>query len=271
MPPKGQQLPAQQTPLQPQQLPVQRAQQSAARRPPPRMPMPVDAAAAACPPGLEYLCVLDQLVIKQQIELFEVLVGFETQNKYLACNNQGQSVYYMVESSDFCTRCCISDARCFQMFVVDNQCRAVMRFVRPLRCESTFRNCCFCCLLQDMQVETPPNQLVGSVREVCSVCQPTFHVCDTSGKPVLRVQGPVITTSCPGAMDVKYKILTLNGKEIGIISKLWGGVLKEMLTDADTFSVTFPVDLDVRVKACLIGCAMLFDYMYFETDAQDRS
>ena len=37
---------------------------------------------ANCPPGLEYLLHVDQLLIKQQVELLEAFTGFETANKY---------------------------------------------------------------------------------------------------------------------------------------------------------------------------------------------
>ena len=33
----------------------------------------------------------------------------------------------------------------------------------------------------------------------------------------------------------------------------------------------FPMDLDVRCKATLIGCAFLIDYMFFEKKANNES
>lgn len=35
-----------------------------------------------CPRGLEYLASIDQLLVQQKVELFEVFTGFETNNKY---------------------------------------------------------------------------------------------------------------------------------------------------------------------------------------------
>ena len=46
-------------------------------------------------------------------------------------------------------------------------------------------------------------------------------------------------------------------REVGLIRKDWSGVLKEVFTDADNFSVIFPVDLDVRLKALLVGALFL--------------
>ena len=48
-----------------------------------------------CPPGLEYLTMIDQLIIKQKTEMMEAIagvmdVGFETANKYKIKNVLGQ-------------------------------------------------------------------------------------------------------------------------------------------------------------------------------------
>ena len=62
-----------------------------------------------------------------------------------------------------------------------------------------------------------------------------------------------------------FKISTSDGgQEIGVISKRWGGVAKEVFTDATTFRVTFPLDLEVKAKAILFGAAFLIDFMFFE-------
>ncbi|KHJ80049.1 hypothetical protein OESDEN_20286 [Oesophagostomum dentatum] len=42
--------------------------------------------------------------------------------------------------------------------------------------------------------------------------------------------------------------------------------MQEMLTDADTFSATFPLNLDVNVKAGLLAATFLIDFLYFEDE-----
>ena len=44
---------------------------------------------------------------------------------------------------------------------------------------------------------------------------------------------------------------------MGKISKQWAGLLREAFTDADYFGITFPMDLDVRMKAVMIGACFL--------------
>lgn len=45
-----------------------------------------------CPPGLEYLTLIDQLLVKQKIRLLEVFTGFEQNNKFEVKNALGQNV-----------------------------------------------------------------------------------------------------------------------------------------------------------------------------------
>ena len=52
----------------------------------------VPAGAGSCPQGLEYLTLVDQVLIKQVVELLEVVTGWETNNKYKVLNKMGQQV-----------------------------------------------------------------------------------------------------------------------------------------------------------------------------------
>ena len=44
---------------------------------------------------------------------------------------------------------------------------------------------------------------------------------------------------------------------VGMISKQWSGLAKEIFTDADNFGVTFPLDMDVKTKATMLGAVFL--------------
>lgn len=45
--------------------------------------------------------------------------------------------------------------------------------------------------------------------------------------------------------------------KIGKISKQWTGLLREAFSDADNFGIQFPLDLDVKMKAVMIGACFL--------------
>uniref|UniRef100_A0A8R1I7W1 Phospholipid scramblase n=1 Tax=Caenorhabditis japonica TaxID=281687 RepID=A0A8R1I7W1_CAEJA len=62
-----------------------------------------------------------------------------------------------------------------------------------------------------------------------------------------------------------------NGAVVGAITKKWGGCCREAFTDADTFMVGFPGDLDVKLKGVLLGATFLIDFMEFEQKSQNRN
>ncbi|GFO39079.1 phospholipid scramblase [Plakobranchus ocellatus] len=49
------------------------------------------------PAGLEYLSSVDQLIVKQEVSVFEVLAGFEAKNKYRILNSLNQQAYWAFE------------------------------------------------------------------------------------------------------------------------------------------------------------------------------
>jgi len=224
-----------------------------------------------CPPGLEYLTMIDQLIIKQKLEMLEAVAGvmgygLETANKYKIKNVLGQNVYKAVEDSECCTRIICGPLRSFDMIIKDNADREVIHLNRPYRCQS----CCFPCCLQSLEVSSPPGTTIGFVDQKWTCIKPKFDIKDGDGNVALVIVGPWCTYSCAG--DVEFKIMTPDESvEVGRISKQWTGLLKEAFTDMDNFGITFPMDLDVRCKATLIGAAFLIDYMFFEKKANHES
>ena len=102
-----------------------------------------------------------------------------------------------------------------------------------------------------------------------SMCIPQFVVKDCNDEVALRIEGPLCTFSICG--DVEFKVLSPDGStEVGKISKQWSGLLREGFTDADHFGISFPMDLDVRMKATLLGALFLIDFMFFEKKGNEE-
>lgn len=137
--------------------------------------------------------------------------------------------------------------------------------------------------------------MLGYITQSWSLLRPLFKVKNAAGQTVLRIevnnahrilastssklashfqcqvdppinndynrfsllQGPVCTFSLCGS-DVKFKVMSRDSTvQVGTISKQWSGLLNELLTDADHFCVSFPMDLDVNIKAVLLGAVFL--------------
>nr|XP_037268323.1 phospholipid scramblase 1-like [Rhipicephalus microplus] len=218
------------------------------------------------PPGLEYLGMIDQVIIKQKVQLLEVFTGYETANKYSIKNSMGQDIFFAVEDTDCCTRNCCGPIRPFGIKVLDNFKREVMYIERPLRCDT----CWFPCCLQTLEVMAPPGTTLGYVVQEWSIIYPRFRIENAMHEAVLRIEGPACRWSCCGS-DVVFHVLSKDGQtQVGRISKQWSGLLKEAFTDAENFGISFPMDMDTSIKGVLIGAAFLIDFMFFEKTANQE-
>ncbi|XP_015587207.1 phospholipid scramblase 1 [Cephus cinctus] len=217
-----------------------------------------------CPAGLEYLMALDTIFVEQQIDRLEALTGWEKLNKYMVKDARGQVIYRVKEESSACSRCCFGNMRPFDMKIVDSSMREVIRLSRPYRFDS-----CLCpCFLQEMDVFTGDTKL-GSVVQNWSPFYPSYSINDLSENTILTIEGPMCIF-CP-CYDVNFKVLSSDGKhQVGRISKKWSGFVQELFTDADIFGISFPIDLDVKVKALLLASCLLIDFMYFENSGIAR-
>ncbi|GFS84554.1 phospholipid scramblase 1 [Nephila pilipes] len=225
---------------------------------------PVPTERPVWPRGLEYLTMIDQLLVHQKSDNLEASLSFETKNKYTIKNNLGQKVYTAKEDTGCCTRNCCGSARPFDIIIKDNAFFEIMHLKRDLRCSS----CCCPCCLQLLEVSAPPGRVFGRVVQEWSILTPKFRIENASGETVLRIEGPCCTFSI--CSDVELEVLSTNGVKVGKITKQWSGLLREAFTDADYFGITFPVDLDVQTKAILLGALFLIDYMFFESAGDNK-
>ncbi|XP_053456343.1 phospholipid scramblase 1-like [Nycticebus coucang] len=221
--------------------------------------MPAPPRPLNCPPGLEYLSQIEMILIHQKLEVLEVITGFETNNIYEIQNSFGQRIYFATEDTPFCTRLCCGPSRPFTLRITDNMSREVITLERPLRCTS----CCYPCCLQELEVQAPPGIPVGYVTQTWHPYLPKFLVQNEQREDVLKISGPCIPCSC--CADVDFEVTSLDEKTVvGTITKKWSQMFREVFTDADNFAVQFPRDLDVKMKAVMLGACFLVDFMFFE-------
>eukprot|EP00057_Strongylocentrotus_purpuratus_P028789 XP_011683263.1 PREDICTED: phospholipid scramblase 1 [Strongylocentrotus purpuratus] len=225
------------------------------------MPAPQVAAPQGCPPGLEYLTQVDQLLVHQIVELFEMFTGVEMANRYAIKNSLGQQVYFAHEESGFCMRVWFEYQRGFIIHITDNSQQEVMRLVREFKCCAG----CGCCANSDscsfeVKVEAPVGNVVGYVKQSQYYLGPKFDILDAERRPVVKIKGPYCM-----CQDIEFDVFTGDmATTIGKVFKHWPGCYKAAWTDADNFGVTFPADLHVNVKATLLAAVFLIDFMFFE-------
>ncbi|GFO35015.1 phospholipid scramblase [Plakobranchus ocellatus] len=72
------------------------------------------------PAGLEFISTVDQLIIKQEVSVFELVTELEAKNKYRIMNSLNQQAYWALEESECCNRIWCGPERGFIFHIVDN-------------------------------------------------------------------------------------------------------------------------------------------------------
>lgn len=143
-----------------------------------------------CPQGLEYLTIIDQLFVKEQIH--EQIATFDRNSKYTITNYIDQVVYIAAKENNCCA------GLPFSVEIKDPYKRqTVLCFSRPaLDCDLSsypFWEC-----------RAPPenfNNHIGTVEQEWSILT-TFSIKNETGVAVMQIEGPFVNT----CGDVEYKV-----------------------------------------------------------------
>ena len=194
---------------------------------------------------MQQLTAAPTLIVQQKKEWAEILVDFESRNKYAVSHASGQQLYWAAEESSLLARMVLHALRPFKIHLFSMSGQPVMNIVKPFRF-----------YFHEAEIYDAAGRLLGGVKREFSILTKKFTITDPSGGTLYDVCAPVLH-------PWTFK-LSKNGAEDGAIVKQWSGLAKETFTDADNFSVTFPQDADTDKKAVLLGALFLIDMVYFE-------
>ncbi|RLA67149.1 MAG: scramblase [Epsilonproteobacteria bacterium] len=189
------------------------------------------------------------LFIHQVKEWAEILVNFETRNKYKVIDENGTPVGFMAEEAggffDSIKRMIFRSHRGFKISLFNVSKEQVMTFKRP-----------FFWFFSDLTVFDSNNLVLGHIYRRFGFIHKRYDLVTSSGEVFGKISSPMWKLWT-------FKIMDSKDREIGEISKKWGGILKEAFTDADKFGVSFE-HLDDQKKAIAFGAAISIDFDFFE-------
>jgi len=219
----------------------------------------------------------DKVFIKQPIRskefLMEMFCGCEMSNFYQVLlpdeqNNTMLPLFDLKEDSSFCMRQCCGANRSLVLNAVypgteDDATPPLFYIDKPYR-----MGCCCCsskqCAGRNYMEVFVGGAMVGSVQEQCLCnCRVAYNVCDANDEVLCTLNRCACFCEC---MDVGFDILTPDGEETGQkVTKVFGGVLKEMFTTNDQFMVEFPEFMKTTQRKLLLVCAaMMVEFRHFE-------
>lgn len=184
---------------------------------------------ADCPPGLECLISVDQVVI-----------GFGQGNKHSVNNIRGQKLFYVLDGSNCCVRHFCCNCKSFKMELLDHYGNVLIDMQRSSAC-----------CLPEMRVYAPLGTCIGRVKQTSALLRKSYAVYDAQEQLQLIVKG----SSC--TQPEEHKILQEQGEPVGRMSKAWADLDRILFGKQTLVGVSFPLNLDVRLKTNLIGACFL--------------
>ena len=195
---------------------------------------------------MQRLASISGLVVGQRKEWGEILTGFETKNRYAVSDLSGNRLYLAAETGGaILLRWFLKALRPFTIAVVGDDGQPALRIVRRFRF-----------YFHRAEVLDAQGRLLGVIERRFSLLRRNYSVLGGSGEEMFQLFGPILH-------PWTFRILK-NGVDCGKISKKWSGLLKEGLTDADNFGVSFPADWDAKLKAVALGAVFLVDFVHFD-------
>lgn len=186
------------------------------------------------------------LVVSQKKEWGEILTGFETKNKYVISDDQGNMLYRAAEEGgSFLVRAFLKGLRPFEILVLDQTNQILLKVNRPFRF-----------YFHEVTVSDHQGRVIGSLKKQFTILRRKYSVLDEQGVEKFQLDGPLLR---PWTFLIKS-----GDTEYGKITKKWSGLLKEGFTDADNFGVVFPEEWDIKLKALFLGAVFLIDFVHFE-------
>ncbi|XP_052405323.1 phospholipid scramblase 2 [Carassius gibelio] len=209
-----------------------------------------------CPSHLETLTMMDQLfVYKEQTTeetLAEVCCGIKPVSRYSVKDSMGNKVFGILEDDESCERQCYGAGHPFTMNVTDHSNQEVIRMVHPSVCTS--------CSSHELEVQSPPGTTIGHVRQNWHVCLPKFSLENERGETVIKIVGPCVGFTC--CTDENFELVSLNE---AAIDRSFGKITKPFSSRGSNaaFVISFPSNMDVKMKATSLGACILIDSMYY--------
>ncbi|XP_044148008.1 phospholipid scramblase 1-like [Bufo gargarizans] len=193
--------------------------------------------------GLEYLSQASQMLVQLKLKCMQVC----RQIVYEIKNSMGQKVYTITEDYNCaCQYFCLGN-RSITGRICDNTGNLVMEVYKPFQ---LFTLCCNPKTEVRMASGVPMAYIVRGLFP----CTVTFKILNENGDEVLQIS-PLHSNF----FEKKFKITSIREKiEVGRISLY--GTPCFLFPDTINFDVHFSLDLDVKLKAAILGTLLLFSF-----------
>ncbi|XP_050411703.1 phospholipid scramblase 2 [Patella vulgata] len=214
-------------------------------------------------PGLEYLNVLDKVLIYQQINIVGVM-NRSTSSTYKILNDAEQMIYKASKQSTARIDTPMATAAGFHLGITDKNGQEIIRTGRSEKCCSG-APCCSCISLNEFTIQTPPGQVAGAVSQGPSLMSTIYNIESGDGQLLYKITNNnclLCGNACAERIPFTIKSAD-SGVQVGTIQAMQQDIFQKMLTNSAGFIVTFDGTLDAREKAILMACGFFVEANFY--------
>ncbi len=104
---------------------------------------------------------------------------------------------------------------------------------------------------------TAGGQLLGTFKQRLMSIGGKFDILDANDRKVAQLKGNLVGWN--------FKFVSESGQELGVVTKKWAGIGKELFTSADNYIVTIAKEVDpVGAGSLLLAAALCIDMVFKE-------
>ncbi|KAM5126684.1 phospholipid scramblase 3-like [Mantella aurantiaca] len=200
-------------------------------------------------PGLEYLFQVNGLFVKETRHS-----TFQSYCTYDLFGPDGRLAYQAAEQRECC-------GPRMDLRVNNAQGYNVLNLLVPSD---------FCSFDTKLQVSSSSGEILGYIYKEWTSFSLSFDILDPSGLVCLKVKGPGWGEGFMS--DLHFKVLSADKTtQVGLITRVWRGLSKEMFSTKENYNISFPIDLHVSMKALLMACTLFIDLLNEERRRNERN
>lgn len=199
---------------------------------------------------LQHMLMRDAVIVRQEKEIANIIIGFDSANKYGLFGESGEPLGNALEEGGgfggTILRQLFGNMRSVKLHVYDGQGQEIATGIKPFRF-----------MFQEM-TGTVAGQSFGRTRRRFKILKRKYTI-EVGGVDTFEIQSSIFQL---GSLTFD---VTRNGQKVATISKKWKGLLTEMFTQADSFSIQFHEPaMTLQERVTLFFTLFLIDYDVFE-------
>ncbi len=191
------------------------------------------------------------LHVQQVWEGFEIILGWESRNKYRILDENLNPLAFAAEQSSglggTILRQILGHWRSFKVTIFNEEKQKVFDLNFPFRW-----------FFKTMILTDADGRSVGRLEQRLAFFRKKFDVYDKENRLVAKINSSF------------FKFWTFEffdgGRSLGKIQKKWSGMLGEIFTDKDNFVVSFTPMANPETKALMLATCLMVDIIYFENN-----